>query len=260
MQTSQVEVSPEWGRRSLLLITVYRYQGSRRRELSFSCRGWRPPLQTHFKGCVHAAMTAPPRTLPHKEQRWPLANGAVSVAQLLPASSKKKSISQKKLFSTPDCPRLTARSFCNAAVELVPRLWCQLGKDLGRNWYARVLEKSCGPVSMLRASRDVGDTETMEHRKQCLQRPPFCFPVLGHRENFSEGKGISSGYSSFEVACCTDTDLWLKHPKASYHWNIPSLSPALACCRTDTTNINKSSAFPTQDTEQCYPSCKLFPT
>lgn len=163
MQNLQVEVSPEWGRRSLLVIAVYRHQGSCRRELSFSCRGWLPPLQIHFKGCVYAVVTASPRTLPHKEQRGSLANVAVSVAQLLPVSSKKKEHKPKEtvLYTIPDCSRLTARSFCNAAVVLVPGLWHQLGKDLGRNWYARMMEKNCGPVSMFWAYRDVSDTEVM---------------------------------------------------------------------------------------------------
>lgn len=32
------------------------------------------------------------------------------------------------------------------------------------------------------------------------------------------------------------------------------------CCRTDNTNINKSSAFPTRGTKRCCSSYKLFPT
>lgn len=161
MQTLQVEVSPEWGRRSLLVIAVYRYQGSCRRELSFSSRGWLPPLQTHFNA---ASM-----------QQWQHLQGLYHTRSrgrlwlmgqfLLPgyylSLQIKKSISQKKLFFIPDCARLTARSFCNAAVVLVPGLWYQLRKDLGRNWYVRVMEKNCGPVSMFWASRDVSDTEIM---------------------------------------------------------------------------------------------------
>lgn len=89
---------------AFLVITVYKYQGSWQRELSLSGRVWLPPLQTHFTGCVNTAVRAAPRILPRKKQRWPSAHGTDSVAQSLPLSSKKKSMSLKRLFSTPNSP------------------------------------------------------------------------------------------------------------------------------------------------------------